>query len=57
MAKWITKKIQNYMNKRKIKKLPIWCRQRITLDRGIVLGDKPILAHDFSKQISRNKKE
>lgn len=55
MFKYLKKKINDYRYKRKLAKLPIWFREKLTLDREIVLGDKPILAYDFSKQIERNK--
>ena len=57
MFQWIKKKIKDYQNKRRIKKLPVWVRHKISLDdRNYDLTDRSILSYDFSKQIERNKK-
>ena len=54
MFKWLKNKVKDYQNKRKIKKLPIWFRERLTLDRKIKLGERCILSYDFSEQKKRN---
>ena len=46
--------INNYQNKRRIKKLPICCKQRFSLDREIRLGERSILSYDFSEQMKRD---
>lgn len=33
MFKWLKQKIKDYQNKRRIKKLPIWFREKLSLDR------------------------
>lgn len=50
MFKWLKKKIKDYQNKRRIKKLPIWFRERLSLDRdweNYDLSDRCILSYDF----------
>lgn len=57
MFKWLKKKIKDYQNKRRIKKLPIWFRKRLSLDRdweNYELSDRCILSYDFSEQKKRN---
>ena len=54
MFKWLKKKINDYQNKRRIKKLPIWYKQRFSLDRETELGERSILSYDFSEQMKRN---
>ena len=57
MFKWLKKKIKDYQNKRRIKKLPIWFRERLSLDRdweNYDLGERCILSYDFSEQKKRN---
>lgn len=54
MFKWLKKKIQHYKEKRQIKKLPLCARKILTFDREFELGDKCLLACDFSKQKKRN---
>ena len=57
MFKWLKKKIKDYQNKRRIKKLPIWFRERLSLDidwEKYDLSDRCILSYDFSEQKKRN---
>ena len=54
MFKWLKKKINDYQDKRRIKKLPIWYKQRFSLDRETELGERSILSYDFSKQMKRD---
>ena len=54
MFKWLKQKINNYQNKRRIKKLPIWYKQRLSLNREVELGERSILSYDFSEQKKRN---
>ena len=57
MIKWFKKKVKDYQNKRRIKKLPIWFREKLSLDRdweNYDLGDRCILSYDFSEQKKRN---
>ena len=57
MFKWLKKKIKDYQNKRRIKKLPIWFRERLSLDRdweNYDFPDRCILSYDFSEQKKRN---
>ena len=57
MFKWLKQKIKDYQNKRRIKKLPIWFRERLSLDRDwekYELSDRSILSYDFSEQMKRN---
>ena len=57
MFKWVKKKIKDYQNKRRIKKLPVWFRKKLSLDRdweNYDLGDRCILSYDFSEQKKRN---
>ena len=57
MFKRLKKKINDYQNKRRIKKLPIWFRERLSLDRDwekYDLSDRCILSYDFSEQMKRN---
>lgn len=52
MFKRLKKKIKDYQNKRRIKKLPIWFRERLSLDRNwenYDLTDRCILSYDFSE--------
>lgn len=59
MFKWLKKKIKDYQNKQAIKKLPIWFRKKLSLDRdwkNYDLSDRCILSYDFSEQIERNKR-
>lgn len=57
MFKWIKKKIKDYLNRRRIKKLPIWFRERFSLDRdweNYEFSDRCILSYDFSEKEKRN---
>ena len=57
MFKRLKKKIKDYQNKQRIKKLPIWFREKLSLDRdweNYDLSDRCILSYDFSKQNERS---
>jgi hypothetical protein len=57
MFKCLKKKIKDYQNKQRIKKLPIWFRERLSLDRdweNYDFSDRCILSYDFSEQKRRN---
>lgn len=57
MFKRLKKKIKDYQNKRRIKKLPIWFRERLSLDKdweNYDFSDRCIPSYDFSEQKKRN---
>jgi hypothetical protein len=53
MFKQLKSKMKSYQNKRRIKKLPVWFKKKLSLDRDYEkydLSDRCILSYDFSKQ-------
>ena len=57
MFKGLKKKIKDYQNKRRIKKLPVWFRKRLSLDSNwekYDLSDRCILSYDFRTKEERD---
>ncbi len=56
MFKELKSKMKSYQNKRRIKKLPVWFKKKLSLDRDYEkydLSDRCILSYDFSKQTKK----